>query len=239
MAQRTPRRPSPLPAEVRELIRAMDPERLRDLTTQLLDAAAARAATAPAPTRPSRRRPRQEQPSTLVVRIDLVHARPATWRRVELPSTLMLDELHDLLQLLFGWTDTHLHRFALGTSVWDRDAEAFLCPFDVEEGEEEGVPACEVRLDEVLAEVGNVLRYVYDYGDEWSLKLKVERIVPGAAERVRVVAGRRGAPPDDYGGIWAWNEGPGEAAFDVAELDGLVAAWADVGQLRRRRRRRA
>ncbi len=237
MLERSPRRPSPLPAEVTELIRSLDPEQVRDLVNQLLDVAAARACADERAQRPSRRRPRQAQPSTLVARIDLIHAKPATWRRVELPSTLMLDELHDLLQLLFGWTDTHLHRFALGASVWDRDAELFLCPYDVEEGEDEGAPASQVRLDEVLADAGDTLRYVYDYGDEWTLKIKVERVVPGAPQRVKVVAGRHGAPPDDYGGIWAWNDAPGEAPFDLTELDDLVAAWADAPPLRRPRRR--
>ena len=56
---------------------------------------------------------------------------------------------------------------AAGTSVWDRDAELYLCPFDVEEGEDEGTPEQDVRLDEVLVDVGDTLHYVYDYGDDW------------------------------------------------------------------------
>jgi len=129
---------------------------------------------------PSRRRP-QRGPETFLLRIDLVGAKPPIWRRVEVPSTLMLDEVHDLLQLLFGWYDSHLHRFALGTAVWDPHAEYFLNAFDVEEGEEEGTPEVEVRLDETLAEPGDVLRYCYDYGDDWSHTLKLEKVTPGRA----------------------------------------------------------
>ncbi len=68
-----------------------------------------------------------------------------------------VDELHGVLQAVFGWSDSHLHRFSLGDSAWDDGAERFLCPFDVEEGEDDGVPACDVRLDEVLAEPGDRL----------------------------------------------------------------------------------
>ena len=52
----------------------------------------------------------------------------------------MLDDLHVALQTAFGWTDSHLHRFGVGEEIWDRDTELYLCPFDVEEGDDEGVP---------------------------------------------------------------------------------------------------
>lgn len=58
-----------------------------------------------------------------------------------------------------------LHRFGLGEDIWDRDTELYLCRFDVEGGHDEGVPEEQVRLDEVLADVGDRLAYVYDYGD--------------------------------------------------------------------------
>jgi hypothetical protein len=73
---------------------------------------------------------------SVTVRVDLVGAKPPVWRRLELPSTLRLDELHGVLQAVFGWTDSHLHRFSLGDSAFDDQVERFLCPYDVEEGED-------------------------------------------------------------------------------------------------------
>ena len=140
-------------------------------------------------------------------------------------------KVHGLLQLLFGWYDSHLHRFALGTSVWDPNAESFLNEFDVEEDEDEGAPEVEVRLDEVLAEPGDVLRYCYDYGDDWSHTLKLEKVKPGACERPRVLAGKHEAPEEDSGGIWAWNEDPDLEPLDLDELDEeLAAEWAADGR---------
>lgn len=130
----------------------------------------------------------------LVIKVDLVGARPPVWPRVHLPSTLRLDQVHDLLQLLFGWTDSHLHGFALGSSVWDRDAEIFLCSYDVEEGKDDGIPTGEVRMDEVLGLPGDVLRYVYDYGDEWTVALKLEKVVEETCGRVRSSPGGTGLP---------------------------------------------
>lgn len=42
-----------------------------------------------------------------------------------------------------AWADSHLHRFSLGGHPFDRTSQLFLCPYDVEEGEEDddgGIP---------------------------------------------------------------------------------------------------
>jgi hypothetical protein len=138
------------------------------------------------------------------IRVDLEQARPPIWRRLDVRSDLTLDTVHQVLQGAFGWADYHLHRFALGGDVFDRRAEHFLCPFDVEEGEDTGVPASEVRLDETLTEPGDVLRYCYDYGDSWELALRLEEVLPlasGTAPAAVCVDGRRAAPPEDCGGL--------------------------------------
>jgi hypothetical protein len=223
MPRRTPPSSS-LPPELADAIAAMTPDELKATTGQLLDFAAARAERRLTPERISRRRRRARSPFSVTVRADLVDAKPPIWRRVELPSTLHLDELHLLLQALFGWEDYHLHRFTQGQSPWDQDVEVFLCPYDVEEGEEAGVPACDVRLDEVLAEPGDSLLYAYDYGDAWEVRLVVEQ-VGEPIESVRLAGGKGVAPPEDSGGIHAWNDKPGSADFDPQQLTDALAEW--------------
>jgi hypothetical protein len=221
---RRPARHSELPPELAELVSSLSPDQLRELVPQLLAHGQERMLEEARRKPASRRRPRRD-PETLVLRIDLAGAKPPIWRRVEVPSTLMLDQVHELLQLLFGWYDGHLHRFALGSSVWDRDAESFLSGYDLEEGEQEGTPEAEVRLDEVLAEPGDVLRYVYDYGDEWLHTLKLEKVLRQPCARLRVLAGKHEAPAEDSGGIWTWNDDPDLEPLDVDELDEDVAEW--------------
>jgi hypothetical protein len=36
---------------------------------------------------------------------------PMIWRRLLVRSDSSLGDLHDIIQIAFGWTDTHLHRF--------------------------------------------------------------------------------------------------------------------------------
>jgi len=76
--------------------------------------------------------------------------RPPLWRRLELASDLFLDQVHEIIQVAFGWTDSHLHQFGSWPGHYDPETEHYLCPFQVDEGEV-GVPEEDVRLDEVLA----------------------------------------------------------------------------------------
>jgi hypothetical protein len=119
---------------------------------------------------------------------------------------LPLDVMHRVLQAAFGWTDTHLWRFSLGGDPFSPSSQVFLCPWDAEEGDfedEGGLPAAGIRLDETLQTPGEFLSYAYDYGDNWELTVRLENVLPAAADTPSAVAvdGRRAAPPEDCGGL--------------------------------------
>jgi hypothetical protein len=90
---------------------------------------------------PSLRKPRRSEPAVLRIGVDLEDVEPPIWRRLDVRSDIGLDVFHQVLQDAFGWTDSHLHRFALGGSPFDQNTERFLYPYDAEEGEDDGTPA--------------------------------------------------------------------------------------------------
>ena len=54
--------------------------------------------------------------------------KPRIWRTVRVPADLTLGRLHDVLQLTFGWTDSHLHEFVvhgIRFGMTDIEDEAF------------------------------------------------------------------------------------------------------------------
>ncbi|WJL94714.1 plasmid pRiA4b ORF-3 family protein [Microbacterium sp. ET2] len=182
------------------------------------------------PARRELRHPQRDGTAVFRVRADIDGEKPPIWRRLDLRSTITLDVLHDVLQAAFTWADEHLYRFALGGGVWDRHSQIFLCPWDVDDPEsaDDGIPARDVRLDEVFAEPDDTLRYVYDYGDEWRVTLRLEQILETGTviPFARCVDGRRAAPPESSRGL----EGealrasqPDPTRFDPAEVNEALA----------------
>ena len=41
---------------------------------------------------------------------------------------MFLDDVHEIIQVAFGWTDSHLHRFASGPDYYSDDTEYYLMP---------------------------------------------------------------------------------------------------------------
>lgn len=177
----------------------------------------------PGQPQPSRRRPRRTDVVTYRVRADLTGTRPPLWRRLELASDLFLDQVHEIMQVAFGWTDSHLHQFGSGPGPYDHATEHYLCPYQVEEGDP-GVPEEEVRLDEVLAKVGDKLFYSYDFGDGWQHTIRLEAVLPSppSGPRAACTAGRRDGPPEDCGGVQGYELI--SAAADPAHPDHAEAA---------------
>ena len=166
---------------------------------------------------------------------------PPVWRRIEVASDLGLDDLHAVLQVVFGWEDYHLYRFATG-----REAEpgaAFACTADLREAwdDDAAMPTWDVRVDELLAEPGERLHYQYDYGDNWWLAIEVEEVVedrvpPG---RAVLVEGAGAGPPEDCGGTHGYrlmvaaadptHPDHREALAEVTAWWGRVVAPDEVG----------
>ncbi|MDN5601257.1 MAG: plasmid pRiA4b ORF-3 family protein, partial [Brachybacterium sp.] len=216
----------------REIIGALETDQPHAL---LGDLRGPRAAATRRAERRERRRPLPATRQMITVSVDLHGATPPIWRRLELRSDLSLTDVHDVLQTAFDWAGYHLWRFAAGGDPFDLGAQLFLCEFDVEEGDEDGLPAEAVQLGELLQEPGDRLEYVYDYGDNWDLRIVVDSVREATPEAApaRATGGRRAAPPEDCGGLRdaedlaAVLEDP--ARFDVEELDREL--WAGPSPL--------
>lgn len=128
--------------------------------------------------------------------------RPPIWRRMQVPATLRLCCLHDVLQEVMGWTDSHLHRF-------EKDGKCWGVPEDLEG--DDGIEITDERgtnVGAVLKTEGDSLLYIYDFGDNWRHDVKLEMILPvlAAVARPVCVAGERHCPPEDVGGPSGYDE---------------------------------
>ena len=184
---------------------------------------------------------RGDAAATLRLRVHLDGSFPPVWRRIEVASDLGLDDLHAVLQVVFGWEDYHLHRFTTGP---EREPGAvFACTADLAEGydDDPAAPTWDVRIDELLTEPGERLHEQYDYGDNWWVTIEVEDVVDGHVPpgRARLLEGAGAGPPEDCGGIQGYRmlvaaSDPAhpdhrQALTDVADMWGDEVAQHDLG----------
>lgn len=182
------------------------------------------------PTRPELRRPPLPDRQVFRIRVSLDESAPEIWRRLDLHSDLTLNVVHQAIQSAFGWWDYHLNRFAIGGNAWDRTSQVFACKEDIAEADvdDEAILDSLVRLDETLQQPGDVLHYVYDYGDDWQLTIRLEEVHPcelGTASAV-CIDGERAAPPEDCGHLLSEDELAevldDPSHFDVDEVNGSL-----------------
>jgi hypothetical protein len=161
--------------------------------------------------------------SVHVVTVSLEGADPPVWRRLEVPSAVTLDRLHELMQEVFAWENSHLHAFE--TAFGDFGPPGAPEPWSSSTTDEAGV-----ALAQVAGAEGAEIVYVYDFGDDWRHDIVVEKIVPAepGVAYPRCTAGRgEDVPGEDRGGIWTFNAERAEDAADDA-YDGLpIFPWAD------------
>lgn len=133
----------------------------------------------------------------LQLRIALRYIQPPIWRRVLVPDTFTLGQLHDVIQAAMGWDDGHLHAFRLSGRRFGPALPEFGS--DVEGVEDEDT----TLLGDVLTRKRQKLNYEYDFGDGWEHEIGVEAIVPYDPQARYPVCldGARACPPEDCGGI--------------------------------------
>jgi hypothetical protein len=128
---------------------------------------------------------------TFRLKVTLLDVAPPIWRRFEIPADISLEQLHAVLQIVMGWTNSHLHEFekdGIAYGVSDRE-------FGVQRVSEKTT-----RVDDVLRGQGSRLEYVYDFGDDWRHRVTLERVTDTGARAARVLEAKRACPPEDVGG---------------------------------------
>ena len=117
----------------------------------------------------------------LQLKVTLLDLKPAIWRRLVVPAAIKLPKFHSVLQLAFGWTNSHLHAFRL-----EEDSYEAIYPDDwSQDFTGPGIRHDEkkFRLADLLHAPDDCLIYEYDFGDSWLHEIIVEKILPAPAPR--------------------------------------------------------
>ena len=133
------------------------------------------------------------------LKVTLAGVQPPVWRRLRVPSHINLKRLHQILQVAFRWTDSHLHQFEVAGQTYGTPHSEYPNTTRNE---------ARVRLNEVLLEEKDFMVYEYDFGDGWEHKVVLEKIIPSAPDlsSPNCIAGARACPPEDCGGVGGYEE---------------------------------
>jgi hypothetical protein len=148
---------------------------------------------------------------------------PMVWRRLLVPGTCTLRELHGILQVAMGWEGIHLYQFCLRArrlGSWELSASS-----------------PDVTLATLQLRRGARLTYEYDLNVPWRHELRIkDHLAAEAGKTYPVCAGGGGAcPPEDCGGPEGYFVGLDEAtSLDAVEdLDTMVEILREVALERR------
>ena len=105
------------------------------------------------------------------LRVTLAEIEPLVWRRLVVPGTWHLGQLHLVIQAAFNWWNYHLHEFRVGGLRYgdletDDDGGFSDSPRLLDERE--------VRLLDFGRDPGTAFTYLYAFGDGWHHQVEIE-----------------------------------------------------------------
>lgn len=160
----------------------------------------------------------------LQIRVELIGIEPKIWRRILIGSQCTFWDLHVAIQDAMGWTDSHLHLFAVGDAATGRRR---LIGLTMEDDELDMEPGWEHRVTEVLTTAQPRVMYEYDFGDSWEHDVVLEEILPSdGGAYPRCVAGARACPPEDVGGVPGYEDFLDAIADPRHEEHDRLLEWA-------------
>lgn len=137
--------------------------------------------------------------------IQLCATKPAVWRRLLVAETTTLAQLHQIIQAAMGWENRHLYMFEIA-------GQRYGIP-DADWPDDPTMDARRYTIGQLLRHQALNIRYLYDFGDEWLHRIKMEACVPlGDSTQAhehplpQCLAGRNACPPEDCGGPIGFTE---------------------------------
>ena len=134
-------------------------------------------------------------------KISLTEIKPTIWRRIQVPAKYSFWDLHVAIQDAMGWLDYHLHIFRVRQKHKRKPIEIGI-PGD--EWDEDTIsPGWEIRIIDYLTEPGQLIQYLYDFGDSWHHEVLFEAILlkEKGTKYPKCMGGERACPPEDCGSI--------------------------------------
>ena len=126
---------------------------------------------------------------------------PPVWRRVLISEQFTFMRFHLIIQAAFGWENYHLFQFSpkgyasepiIGIPHPEADYEIKDCN--------------RIKLHQIFTKPKQKFTYIYDFGDDWTHIITLEKITDDKMVRADCIAGEGACPPEDCGGPWGYED---------------------------------
>ncbi|MEA4936724.1 MAG: plasmid pRiA4b ORF-3 family protein [Paludibacter sp.] len=130
---------------------------------------------------------------------------PTVWRRILMPANATFLEFHDVIQIAFGWENAHLFMFSpkgyQSSPIIELENDEDDNPFS----RTEKLSAETLTLAEIFTQEKQTYTYIYDFGDDWTHKITLEKInLDDQLLQALIIKGQGACPPEDCGGAWGY-----------------------------------
>ena len=146
--------------------------------------------------------------SVLQIKVSLKDTKPPVWRRFIVPDNYTFFDLHVAIQDVMVWMDTHLHAFyhQKGNDFKNRKSIKIPIPEDDYFDNKESLDEREVKVVEFLKKEKDFVTYEYDFGDGWSHRVELEKILSYEKKETypQIITGKGMCPWEDSGAIWGF-----------------------------------
>lgn len=133
--------------------------------------------------------------------IELNAIEPKIWRKFQFHPEITFHQLHTIIQIVMGWTDSHLYHFNVSGKI--------IGLIDPEYGFQQN-KTLNAKKETVISHLyleNTDISYMYDFGDGWEHSIKLVKINSADPESAKeeslyplCLGGARNCPPEDIGG---------------------------------------
>ena len=127
--------------------------------------------------------------------IRLLDSSPSIWRSFKIMDDYRLDQFHQVIQIIMGWENYHLHKFTYKGKAYEMNMPQMMDHY------EEGADETKYYLSDFKLQQNEEINYLYDFGDSWKHIIEVESITEGIIVTPNCLAGKYACPKEDSGAI--------------------------------------
>ncbi|MEI8026854.1 MAG: plasmid pRiA4b ORF-3 family protein [Pseudomonadota bacterium] len=128
------------------------------------------------------------------LKIALSGSSPLIWRRVLVPSNFSLKKLHQVIQIVMGWQNSHLYLFLIDNVTYTE--------YELDFEDDSEVKPASIKLSKVFT-ISSQFTYEYDFGDGWEHSVTLEKSLEfeNTYSYPICIGGGNACPPEDCGGL--------------------------------------